>query len=92
MRLSEVDDMHSFAEAHHNSLSVEDKQDLMIGGCAWTPPSEKCLFKMFSKVLHIDCTADSTNHEDRPFLTIAGCDSHGKTFTIVRAFLPNERA
>jgi hypothetical protein len=49
------------------------------------------MFKMFSDVLHIDCTAD-TNHEDRPFLTITGRDSNGKMFTILRAFLPNERA
>jgi hypothetical protein len=34
---SEIDDIHSFAKAHRNSLSVHDKQDLMIG-CAWTTP------------------------------------------------------
>ncbi len=53
---SEVDNMHAFAKAHRHSLLVNDKQDLMIG-CAWTTRPEKCLFKMFSKVLHIDCTA-----------------------------------
>ncbi len=60
-------------------------------GCAWTTPPEKRLFKMFGEVLHIDCTAD-TNYEDRPFLTITGRDSNGKMFTVIRAFLPNERA
>lgn len=86
----ETEDMHSFAKAHRNALFVDDKQDLMIG-CAWTTPPERRLFKMFSEVLHIDCTAD-TNHEDRPFLTVTGRDSTGKMFTIIRAFLPNERA
>lgn len=86
----EVDDMHSFAKSHRRSLSVQDKQDLMIG-CAWTTPPEKRLFKMFSEVLHIDCTSD-TNVESRPFLTITGRSTTGKMFSIIRAFLPNERA
>ena len=46
---------------------------------------------MFSEVLHIDCTAD-TNVESRPFLTVTGHDPSGKMFSIIRAFLPNERA
>jgi hypothetical protein len=87
---SEETDMQLFARTHRHSLLVDDKQDLMIG-CAWTTPPEKRLFKMFGEVLHIDCTAD-TNYEDRPFLTITGRDSNGKMFTVIRAFLPNERA
>ncbi len=90
LRDCEVDDMQSFAKTHRNSLLMEDKQDLMIG-CAWTTPHEKRQFKMFSEVLHIDCTAD-TNHEDRPFLTITGRNSNGKMFIVIRPFLPNERA
>ena len=86
----QVSDMQSFAKTHREQLQVEDTQDLMIG-CAWTIPAEKRLFKMFSEVLHIDCTAD-TNQEDRPFLTITGRDSNGNMFTILRAYLPNERA
>jgi hypothetical protein len=86
----QVCDMQSFAKNHREQLGVEDTQDLMIG-CAWTIPSEKRLFKMFSEVLHIDCTAD-TNQEDRPFLTITGRDSNGNMFTVIRAYLPNERA
>lgn len=86
----QVHDMQSFAKSHRQHLGVEDTQDLMIG-CAWTIPAEKRLFKMFSEVLHIDCTAD-TNQEDRPFLTITGRDSNGNMFTILRAYLPNERA
>ena len=54
---------------------MDDKQDLMIG-CAWTTPPEQRLFRMFSDVLHIDCTAD-TNIESRPFLSVTGCDSNG---------------
>ena len=87
---NESEDMQSFAKSHRELLLVDDKQDLMIG-CAWTTPPEKRLFKMFSDVLHIDCTSD-TNVESRPFLTITGRDSNGKMFSIIRAFLPNERA
>ena len=50
--------MQSFARLHQAALMVEDKQDLMIG-CAWVIPAEKCLFKMFGDVLHIDCMADT---------------------------------
>jgi MULE transposase domain len=86
----EADVMHEFGSKHRCSLLVNDNQDLMMG-CAWTTPPEKRLFKMFSEVLHIDCTAD-TNHEDRPFLTITGRNSLGNMFTVLRAYLPNERA
>jgi hypothetical protein len=86
----QVHDLQSFAKSHQPQLGVEYTQDLMIG-CAWTIPAEKCLFKTFSEVLHIDCTAD-TNQEDRPFLTITGRDSNGNMSTIIRAYLPNERA
>jgi hypothetical protein len=88
--MSEATDMQMFAEDHRNSLHVLDDQDLMIG-CAWTTPCEKRLFKMFSEVLHIDCTAD-TNIECRPLLTISCRDSCGSMFVVLRAFLPNERA
>jgi hypothetical protein len=66
--------MQSFANSHRKHLGVEDTEDLMIG-CAWTIPAKKRLFKMFSEVLHIDCTTADTNQEDRPFLTITGRDS-----------------
>jgi hypothetical protein len=88
--MSEAADMQMFAQEHRNSLHVLDHQDLMIA-CAWTTPCEKRLFKMFSEVLHIDCTAD-TNIECRPLLTISGRDSCGSMFVVLRAFLPNERA
>jgi hypothetical protein len=88
---NEVDDMqHSFAEAHRKSLSVDDEQDLMIG-CAWTTPSEERLLKMFSEVLHIDALWT-------PIMRIVLCSLlspvviQTERLTIVRAFLPNERA
>jgi len=87
---TEVGDMQLFAKQHRLSLLVDDKQDLMMG-CAWTTPPEQRLFRMFSDVLHIDCTAD-TNIESRPFLSVTGRDSNGHMFSVIRAFLPNERA
>jgi hypothetical protein len=60
-------------------------------GCAWLLPEEKRLFCLFPEVLHIDATA-CTNREDCPLLTITGRDSRGKAFTVLRVFLPNERA
>lgn len=87
---TEVGDMQSFARHHRESLVVDDKQNLMMG-CAWTTPPEQRLFRMFSDVLHIDCTAD-TNIESRPFLSVTGRDSNGRMFSVIRAFLPNERA
>ena len=87
---TEVGVMQLFAKEHRQSLEVDDKQDLMMG-CAWTTPPEQRLFRMFSDVLHIDCTAD-TNIESRPFLSVTGRDSNGHMFSVIRAFLPNERA
>jgi hypothetical protein len=56
--MSEATDLQLFAEDHRSALRVLDDQDLMIV-CAWTAPPEKRLLKMFSEVLHIDCTSDT---------------------------------
>jgi hypothetical protein len=56
--MSEATDLQLFAEDHRSALRVLDDQDLMIV-CAWTTPPEKRLLKMFSEVLHIDCTSDT---------------------------------
>jgi hypothetical protein len=50
--------MQLFAKDHRESIVVDNKQDLMMS-CAWTTTPEQQLFRMFSDVLHIDCTADT---------------------------------
>ena len=87
---TELGDMQLFAKDHRESLLVDDKQDLLMR-CAWTTPPEQRLFRMFSEVLHINCTAD-TNIESHPFLSVIGCDSTDHIFSVICAFLPNERA
>jgi hypothetical protein len=77
----QIHNMQSFAKSHQPHFGLEDTQDLTIG-CDWTIPAKKHLFKIFSEVLHIDCTAD-THQDNRPFLTITGCDSNGNMFTII---------
>jgi hypothetical protein len=86
----ENEDMLRFANEHRDSYKLENSQKLMIG-CAWIHPKEKRLFQLFPEVVHVDSTAD-TNKEGRPLLTMTGRDSSGKHFTILRVFLPNERA
>ena len=49
------------------------------------------IFEHFPEVICVDTVSD-TNKNKRPILTISGKDSFGKTFIILRAFLPNERA
>ena len=82
--------MQLFAKDHRESLVlVDDKQDLMMG-CVWKAPPEQRLFRMFSDVLHIDCTAD-TNIESHPLLSVTGRDSNDHMFSVIRVFLSNER-
>ena len=48
-------------------------------------------FSHFPGVLFVDSTA-KTNNERRTLLIVAGKDANGKMLTILRAFIPNERA
>ena len=87
---SEKNDVKEFVERSRNAANCTDAQELMLG-FTWVLPCERRLFEMFPEVLTIDCTAD-TNNEGRPLLTMNGKDSNGKMFTVLRAFLPNEKA
>jgi hypothetical protein len=81
---------HAFATEHRDKLLLTSNEDLLIA-LAFVNPKERRLFKLFPHVLKIDCTP-GTNNEKRPLLTITGRDSLGKMFTVMRVFLPNERA
>ena len=89
---SEMDqvDVQNFVTSHRKSNKVEPEQIMMVA-IAWILPSEKRLAYLFPEVLCVDTTGD-TNNESRPLLTVTGKYSLGKTFTVLRAFLPNEKA
>ena len=63
----------------------------MMIAVAYTFPFEMRQFRLFNAVVHIDATA-KTNKEEHPLVTVTGKDSRSKMFTILRAFMPNERA
>jgi hypothetical protein len=83
-------DLAQYAEMHRVSLDLRNTQELMIAS-AWVLAPEIRLAYQFPEVLLMDSTAD-TNKESRPLFTITGKDSTGHMFTILRAFVPNERA
>ena len=87
---TEKKDVKEFVVRSRNAANCTEEQNLMLG-FTWVLPCERRLFEMFPEVLTIDCTAD-TNNEGRPLLTMNGKDSNGKMFTVLRAFLPNEKA
>jgi len=70
-------------------MLVQPTQALMIG-VAWVTMIEKQLFQQFPYVLKFDCTMD-TNKENRTLLAATGHDNDGKSFTVLCAYLPNER-
>ena len=56
----------------------------------WATPIERKMFRPFPTVVFCDTTFD-TNKEDHPLLLLIGKDSNSKTFTILRALLPNQQ-
>ena len=79
----------SFVSSRRASLSVLKEQQFMMA-FAWSIPEEKKIFELFPSVLFVDTTCD-TNNEGRPLLSINGKDTSSRTFTLVRAFLPNQQ-
>jgi hypothetical protein len=84
------DEILHYSETTRKTLQLEDEQQLLLA-IAWVTPFEKRLFNLFPRCIFVDCTA-STNKEQRPCFTVTGRDSHGKMFTILRSFFPNEKA
>ena len=83
-------DLLEYIYSRRNIMSLGDNQHLMVA-VAWVTKLEKRMFYLYPEVIFIDCTSD-TNKEKRSLCTITGKNAHGKMFTILRAFLPNERA
>jgi len=79
----------SFAQETRKNLDVLNDETLLMG-LAWTLPKEKHYFNMFPEVIFVDVIVD-VNKDKRPLLTVTGKDASAKMFTLLRAFLPNEK-
>ena len=85
----EQKDILKFIKDHREDLLLNNAQHLMLS-IAWVVPQERRLFNLYPEVLFIDITSD-TNKEKRPLFTITGRSAMGTMFTILRAFLPNQK-
>ena len=81
--------IYDVAKEHRNARNINDDQEMMIG-IAFATPFELRQFKLFHAVVNVDVTED-TNNEGRPLATVTSKDSHGKMFTVLCAFLPNQQ-
>ena len=82
-------DMYDYIQKSRDATRIS-RDHLMLMAIAWVLPKERQLFQMFPETFLIDCTFH-TNNEKRPLLTLTGKDRNSKTFTFLRAFLPNEQ-
>ena len=87
---AELNDAIADTNAFRQLRGFRDEQDMVVG-LAFTTPFESKQFTLFPYILHVDATAD-TNKETFSLVTIAGKDSYGKMFVILRAFLPSEKS
>jgi hypothetical protein len=83
-------DRSKFAVENRQLFGVVRQQELLLG-LPYVYPKDKRVFKMFPRVLKIDCTS-LTNDKKRPLLTITVIDQNGRSLIIFQALLPNERA
>ena len=86
---SEVKAITKYCIDHQDVMELTSAQHLMIAIC-WVLPQEKRLFDLYPEVLFIDITSDS-NKEKRPLFTVTGRTTAGTMYTLMRAFLPNEK-
>jgi hypothetical protein len=83
-------EMSKFAVENRQLFDLVRQQELLLG-LAYVYPTDKRVFKLFPRVLKIDCTS-GTNDEKRSLLTITVMDQNGRWWIIFQALLPNERA
>ena len=83
-------DASNYALDNRSNRNFQKNQNLFMV-LAWVVPSERRMLELYPDTLFVDATED-TNKEGRPLLTIGGCDSSGKMFTFLRAFLANQRS
>ncbi len=82
--------MCSFIAKQRLSRAIPKEQDLFVA-VLWVTKGEKETFRKFPYVMKIDTTF-GTNDRSMPLLSITGPDSNGKTFTVARAYIPNEQS
>jgi hypothetical protein len=82
--------MRSFIAKQRRSRAIPIEQDLFVA-VLWVTKGEKETFCKFPYVMKIDTTF-GTNDRSMPLLSITGLDSNGKTFTVARAYIPNEQS
>ena len=73
-----------------SAKKLQENQKYMMG-FAWVIPNELRLFKSFPNVIMVD-TAEKTNNEKRPLLTVGGKDSNRKMFIFLRCFMRNQQS
>ena len=82
--------MTNFIKEQRSAMNLSPTQDMLIG-IAWVNPLEISFAKMYPEVFFIDVTC-KTNNEKLPLLTVTGKTALNKMFTLLRAYLPNQRA
>ena len=82
--------MRAFISAQRRAREIPNEQDLFVA-VMWVTKGERELFRKFPNLVKIDTTF-GTNDRSMPLLSITGLTSTGQTFTIVRAYIPNEQA
>jgi hypothetical protein len=82
--------MRAFISQQRDARAIPVDQDLFVA-VLWVTKGERELFRKFPSVVKIDTTF-GTNDRSMPLLSITGLTSTGQTFTIARAYLPNEQS
>jgi hypothetical protein len=82
--------MRAFISKQRHARAIPVEQDLFVA-VLWVTKGERELFRKFPSVVKIDTTF-GTNDRSMPLLSITGLNSNGQTFTIARAYLPNEQS
>jgi hypothetical protein len=82
--------MRAFISKQRQARAIPVDQDLFVA-VLWVTKGERELFRKFPSVVKIDTTF-GTNDRSMPLLSITGLNSNGQTFTIARAYLPNEQS
>ena len=72
-------------KGYRHTTRKELNQDVIIT-IAWVLPNEKTNLSLFPEVIFVDCVTDA-NSDKRPLLTLAGEDSKGKMYTILKFIL-----
>ena len=91
LRIDDKDEaeMISMSNARRKALQMNPDQDLMLA-LAWVRPEELDMAYLYPEVLMVDVVC-GVNREQLPLLTITGITRFNKVFTVLRAYLPNQR-